>query len=55
MNKVSASAKKMILLRPVLEPVQLMATGDIMILVAAMDMGCDYSKTHCFNGYVCWQ
>ena len=29
-----------------------MAAGGIITLVAAMDMGSDYSKTHCFNGYM---
>ena len=35
-----------------LEPIQRMAAGDIMILVAAMDMGSDYNSTHCLNGYM---
>ena len=26
-----------------------MAAGDIITLVAAMDMGSEYSRTHCFN------
>ena len=29
-----------------------MAAGGIITLVAAMDMGSDYSRTHCFNGYM---